>query len=167
MIAQGLRFPAGVAYTREVDIRYTMQLAEVSTPVPEGDLTTAAIAGVGMSFERLYERLYGQGSGFADAGMQVITYRVRASGALPIRPQLQELELRHREAKPVGHRQVFLDIRRKWQNTAVYDSRKLTPDTVINGPAVVEAPTTTVAIPEAFVATVDRFGNLSLKSRRS
>ena len=40
------------------------------------------------SSRRRYEQLYGKGSGFADAGLQAITYRLRAVGQLPIRPEL-------------------------------------------------------------------------------
>src|SRR6185312_7713835 len=56
---QGLTF-ASVGYRNEADIRYTMQLAEVETPVPSGELDGAGLAGVGVAFGELYERLYGK-----------------------------------------------------------------------------------------------------------
>ena len=85
--AQGLDF-AGIAYRREIDIRYSLQLAEVSTPVTSGDLSDADVAQIAADFETLYERLFGAGTGFKDAGFQFITYRVFATGELGGKPRL-------------------------------------------------------------------------------
>lgn len=160
--AQNLEF-ARVRMHREADIRYTMQMAEVTTPVPSGLLDDKAVLEVGNQFEALYERLYGKGSGFADAGLQVITYRVRAVGALPIRASLPEVEAAQGRPEPRGRRPVFLDVRRGWQEARIYDYRALKAGARIEGPSVVEAPTTTVAIPQGCSGTVDRLGNLVLR----
>ncbi|WP_322040227.1 hydantoinase/oxoprolinase family protein [Burkholderia diffusa] len=162
IIDQDLHF-AEVRFEREADIRYTMQLAEVSTPVPAGQLDNHAVNEVSKQFELLYEKLYGKGTGFADAGLQVITYRVRAIGCLPARPKLPELQRERREPRPRSTRQVFLDVRHRWECTPIYDYRDLSTGTHIDGPAVVEAPTTTVAIPRGCTGDVDRLGNLVLR----
>ncbi len=155
---------AAVAYEREADLRYTMQLAEVPTPVPPGELAEADVAEIGRQFEQQYEILYGKGSGFSDAGLQVITYRLRATGQLPTRPKLPQLAPATTERpSPTGTRQVFLDVRRGWQTTVIYDYRDLAARHRIAGPAVVEAPTTTVALPEGCSARVDALGNLVLR----
>lgn len=159
--AQRLHFTE-VRYEREAEMRYTMQMAEVTTPIPAGRLDAAAITSVGREFEALYERLYGKGSGFADAGLQIITCRVRAVGTLPIRPVLSELPVAHGAPEAGTPRRVFLDIAHGWQETQVYDYRALRAGHRIDGPAVVEAPTTTVALPPGCHGTVDRYGNLVL-----
>ncbi|MFI6501829.1 hydantoinase/oxoprolinase family protein [Nonomuraea typhae] len=160
---QGLAFSA-VAYEREADIRYTMQLAEVSTPVPGGRLTAAQVEQVGADFEARYETLYGEGTGFPDAGLQLITYRVRAVGTLPIAPALPDHpEPAGRQPEPSGVREVFLDVRAGRRPAAIYDYGSLGTGHRISGPAVVEAPTTTVALPPGADATVDRLGNLVIR----
>ncbi|MGW4844396.1 hydantoinase/oxoprolinase family protein [Nocardia brasiliensis] len=156
---QGLQFDT-VTYEREADIRYTMQMAEVATPVPSGRLTDAEIDSVGAEFERRYESIYGKGSGFAEAGLQIITYRVRAVGQLQIRPVLPEHPAQQAQPAPTGTREVFLDIVNGRESTAIYDYTVLGAGHRIEGPAVVEAPTTTVALPRGTTATVDRLGNL-------
>ncbi|RDI55937.1 hydantoinase/oxoprolinase family protein [Nocardia mexicana] len=161
---QGLRFET-VTYEREADIRYTMQMAEVSTPVPGGQLAGDDIAGVGSEFERRYESIYGKGSGFADAGLQVITYRVRAVGHLPIRPILPEHAVHQGDPVPRGTREVFLDVVHGREAAAIYDYTALGAGHRLVGPAVVEAPTTTVALPRGTEATVDRLGNLVITYR--
>lgn len=159
---QGLSF-SSIAYEREADIRFTMQMAEVSTPVPGGDLGSERIAQVGADFERLYESLYGKGSGFPDAGLQLITYRVRAVGKLQIRPELPEHHIVDDEPRPSGTRDVFLDVVAGRRPATIYDYRALGAGHEISGPAVVEAPTTTVALPPGTEATVDRLGNLVIR----
>lgn len=160
--AQQLRF-ADVEYRSEADLRYTMQLAEVATPVPVGDLDEAGLAGVGAAFGDRYEQLYGKGSGFAEAGLQLITYRTQAVGVLPIRPRLTPVGPADGDARPVSTRRVFLDPGRGWQDADIYDYRHLAEGHEIKGPAVVEAPTTTVALPEGCVGRVDRLGNLVIR----
>jgi len=162
MQEQGLEFQT-IEYVREAEIRYTMQMAEVTTPVPAGVLDAEAIDAVGAEFEALYERLYGKGSGFADAGLQVITYRVRAVGMLPIRTKLPDLEIAAGVPESSGTRRVFLDVRKGWQETKIYDYQALKVGAQVDGPAVVETPTTTIAVPEGSRGTVDRLGNLVLR----
>lgn len=159
---QGLKF-AQVSYRKEVDIRYTMQLAEVETPVPTGELDAAGLEAVGGAFGELYERLYGKGAGFAEAGLQLITYRMEAVGELPIRPRLGEMEAAAGAPVPRGRRPVFLDARRGWQDADIHGYGDLCAGHELKGPAVVEAPTTTVALPEGCVGRVDRLGNLVIR----
>jgi N-methylhydantoinase A len=163
---QGLRF-ASVGYRNEADIRYTMQLAEVETPVPSGELDDAGLAGVGDAFGERYERLYGKGAGFAEAGLQLITYRTRAIGELPIRPRLGEVAAADGDPLPATTRRVFLDPRRGWQDADIHDYRDLAAGHELKGPAVVEAPTTTVALPEGCVGRIDRLGNLVIRYTRA
>ncbi len=162
LAAQSLNF-SRVAYHNEADLRYTMQLAEVTAPVPNGDLDQVGLDGVGQAFGELYERLYGKGSGFAEAGLQLITYRTQAVGVLPIRPRLTEVDPGGGQPVPSSHRRVFLDGRRGWQDADIFDYRDLAAGHELKGPAVVEAPTTTVALPEACVGRVDRLGNLVIR----
>ena len=159
---QGLSFTK-VSFEREVDVRYTMQLAEVTTPISAGPLDEAAILAIGEAFENRYAQLYGKDAGFRDAGMQFITYRVRARGCLPIRPELPLCEKRAMAAQPRATRPVFLDVRRGFEPTHIYDYRDLGLDDALRGPAIVEAPTTTVAIPHGCDATLDRLGNLVIR----
>jgi N-methylhydantoinase A len=174
LAGQRLSF-AGVEYRREADMRYTMQLAEVATPVPDGkgshgreadnygDLDEDALERVGQEFGDRYERLYGKGSGFAEAGLQLITYRTQAVGQLSIRPRLAAAGQASGGPRVSARRRVYLDAARGWQEADVYDYRDLAAGHELRGPAVVEAPTTTVALPEGCAGTVDRLGNLVIR----
>ena len=158
---QGVRF-GQVDLAREVDMRYSMQLAELATPVSEGPIDAAELGATAARFEQRYAELFGAGSGFREAGIQAITYRVRATGALRFSPGLPEVA---RASGPdpsharTGTRPVRLGTG-SFTDTAIYDYSKLQAGHVIAGPAVVEVPTTTVVVPGGMSGTVDPLGNL-------
>ncbi|WP_370178942.1 hydantoinase/oxoprolinase family protein [Rhodococcus wratislaviensis] len=161
---QGLTF-TGVEIEREIDMRYTMQLAEVATAVPSGSLDAAGIHAASDLFEQRYAELYGKDSGFREAGIQAITYRVRATGLLPFSPTLPEVKSAD-SADPtpahIGTRKVCLDGRIGYVDTDVYDYSQLLAGHVLHGPAIIEVPTTTVVVPHDTTGTVDRLGNLTI-----
>ena len=72
---QGVRFEA-VRLHREIDMRYAMQLAEVTAPVAGGPLDTAAIEAAAAAFEHRYAALYG-----ADAASARLASRPSPSGS--------------------------------------------------------------------------------------
>jgi N-methylhydantoinase A len=161
---QGLRF-AEIVIDREIDMRFTAQLAEIATPVPNGKLTEQRLAAVVDSFERRYAELYGEGTGFRGAGIQAITYRVRATGVFPFSPNLPEIKAADStdaSGAQVESRRVCLNGALGYEQTAVYDYRQLRAGHRFEGQAIVEVPTTTVVVPRDTVATVDHLGNLNL-----
>jgi len=159
---QGVAFD-GVELHREVDMRYTMQLAEVTAPVAAGPVDMAAIEGAAAAFEARYAELYGKDAGFREAGIQAITFRVRGIGVLPFRPELPEIPPAADEATPAATRPVQLDARLGYVDTPVYDYRELHAGHVLTGPAIVEVPTTTVVVPGGTTGTVDQLGNLTIR----
>jgi N-methylhydantoinase A len=161
---QGLTYER-VELVRSLDMRFTAQLAEIEVDVPDGDLDDTAMALVADGFEKRYAELYGPGTGFAAAGVQAITFRVRGTGVLPFSPELPKLEEAtgpDPAAARIATRQVCLDPRAGFVETPVYDYRALRSGHVIEGPAIVEVPTTTVVVPGGMSGTVDHLGNLTI-----
>ena len=165
---QGVQYHS-VQLDREIDMRFTMQLAELAVPVPGGPIDESVIGQASQAFERKYAELYGEGTGFSAAGIQAITYRVRGTGVLPFSPRMPELapaDGSDPSAARLGGRPVNLGDGAGFVDTAVYDYRGLRAGHVLEGPAVIEVPTTTVVIPAGRTGTVDRLGNLSIKPRQ-
>jgi N-methylhydantoinase A len=163
---QGVRF-GQVELAREVDMRYSMQLAELATPVSDGPIDAAELNAAAARFEQQYADLFGAGSGFREAGIQAITYRVRATGVLPSSPGLPPVEQADGpdpSLARIGTRPVRLGTG-GFTGTAIYDYSKLRAGHVITGPAVVEVPTTTVVVPGGMSGTVDPLGNLIIITR--
>jgi N-methylhydantoinase A len=155
-----------VTMSREIDARYTMQIFEVATPVKGGPLDEAAVTQVSHDFEQRYASLFGAGSGFREAGMQFITYRVFGTGKLPFKPTLPHMAADGNGKPPVKTtRRAMLDLRAGWQDVSIYEYTALGRGHEIEGPAIVEAPTTTVVVPPGTWATVDQLGNLVIRYR--
>jgi N-methylhydantoinase A len=164
---QGVRF-GQIELAREVDMRYSMQLAELATPVSEGPIDAAELDAAAARFEQQYADLFGAGSGFREAGIQAITYRVRATGVLQFSPGLPvAAQAGGADPSPArtGTRPVRLGTG-GFTDTAIYDYSRLRAGHVITGPAVVEVPTTTVVVPAGMSGTVDPFGNLIIITTR-
>ena len=149
------------------DMRYSMQLAELATPVSDGPIDAAEVNAAAARFEQRYADLFGAGSGFREAGIQAITYRVRATGVLrfsPGLPSVQEAGGPDPSPARISTRPVRLGTG-GFTDTAIYDYSKLRAGHVITGPAVVEVPSTTVVVPDGMSGTVDPLGNLIIITR--
>lgn len=163
---QGQDMPfSDIEMRRELDIRYTAQMFEVPTPVKNGLHTHEDMAEVITDFENIYSQMFGEGTGFADAGYQVINHRVFGIGRVAFKPELPTVvKAPDADASSAVHatRPVFLDPQLGWEDTTIYDYAKLAYGHRLEGPAVIEAGTTTVVVPRNAVAVVDSLGNVVL-----
>lgn len=164
--AQDMSF-AEVELVRELDMRYAMQLAELPTLVGKPVTAQEQEAAIDR-FERQYAELFGEGSGFSAAGVQGITYRVRAVGRLDSSlevPELAPADDPDASVAIAGTRPVRLD-ESGYHDTTIYDYTKLRPGHSLSGPAVIEVPTTTVVVPRGMTGAIDRLGNLVISTRK-
>lgn len=153
---------------REMDMRYGLQMGEVTTPVSGGNLDTSILEASVEEFERRYAQLYGAGSGFREAGIFGITFRVRGVGVLEVSPKFDDLEASVSEDASdaiATRRQVCLDGTKGFVETPIYDHSLLRTGHVIHGPAVIEVPTTSVVIRDGMKGQIDRFGNLHIETQ--
>lgn len=153
-----------VFFRRLFFMRYRRQLNELDIPVPAKRYTAKDIRAVMAEFEKKYEEVYGEGSAYQEAGIELISFQVDAIGrtakpglatfprgrALPSRSSLKE------------NREVFFTGEKKFLSTVVYDYARLRPGNVVDGPAVIEAPHTTVLIIPSMRGRVDRYRNIEL-----
>jgi N-methylhydantoinase A len=155
-----------VTLQREIDLRYSMQVTELSTTVPDAEFTERTGAEILRRFEEQYERINGSGAGYREAGVQAITYRVRARAglgfpvALPVAPEADGPDP---SGALIGERRVCLDSRTGYVPTPVYDYARLRAGHELVGPAIVDVPTTVVVVPAGVTGRVDRLGNLVLR----
>jgi len=153
---------------RELDMRYGLQMGEVTTPVESGKLDTATLEASVQEFERRYAQLYGAGSGFREAGIFGITFRVRGVGVLEVIPKFEDLAVAVGEDASeaiASRRPVCLDGVKGFVDTPIYDHSLLRQGHVIHGPAVIEVPTTSVVIRDGMRGQIDRFGNLHIETK--
>ncbi|MFC9833678.1 hydantoinase/oxoprolinase family protein [Rhodococcus sp. NPDC127530] len=145
------------------ELRYASQTHEVDIPVPDGAVTEESLARVVAAFEERYEHLYGKGSGVREAGIEWVNFRVQAYG-VRAKPQLPKLPPGDPRPTPFGHRDVYWFEAGKRLSTAVYRAEDLSAGSRLQGPAVVELPTTTVALHPGQDLAVDEYGNYLITS---
>jgi N-methylhydantoinase A/acetophenone carboxylase len=76
------------------------------------------------------------------------------------KPVLPEWALEGEDAKAAitGSRRAYWPETREWVETSLYEADSLRPGNVIAGPAVVEAPLTTIVVPPGMRYSIDSYG---------
>ena len=145
-----------------IDLRYSRQVHEVTTlvrgrmPVDE-----ASLAQLVSDFEAQYERKYGKGSAFREAGIEMTMFRLTARGLID-RPRLEPLPHTDKGSShaKIGRRPIFVDARNGMAEADIYDFSKLSPGNIVAGPAVIHTPITTIVLQDRQRGTMDGYRNV-------
>lgn len=151
---------SGRTLRRRMDLRYRGQNFELAVEVPTGHRFAADGADAVIElFHEAHERVYGYRS--EDAAVEVVTFRLEASGSAP------HVDLRRDESSSsdpakavVETRSTCFDPVAGYVDTPVYDRALLTPGDVFTGPAIVEQMDTTTVLLPSDVCRVDEYRNL-------
>lgn len=155
-----------VQFKRTFMMRYRRQLNEIAISVPvkkfdEGDIKSLIMD----NFEKRYEEAYGSGSGYTEAGIEIISFNIDAIGKT-LKPSMKKSK--KGPPDPSGaikaHREVFFtNGANKFFKTPIYDYGLLKAGNRLDGPSIVETPITTVVIPPGTCASVDEYMNIEME----
>jgi N-methylhydantoinase A/oxoprolinase/acetone carboxylase beta subunit/N-methylhydantoinase B/oxoprolinase/acetone carboxylase alpha subunit len=136
-------------------IRYRGQAHHLDVMIEEDLSSVSALERTITSFETQYESLFGAGSAFREAGIEILSLRATATIALPgsTEPSLDG------ELIPVGERSVIFDDPLAPQICPVYRTSFPEPDLNVQGPCLVEFPGQTLVVPPGADARTDQWGN--------
>ena len=142
-------------------MRYGLQVHEVRVPVERERYDEERLLRIADRFERRYEEIYGRGTGYREAGIDIVSFEVEAIGRLR-KPALKRYEPAGEDPSEALRtvRNAYFRQAGGFVPTRVYRMERLRPRNLIEGPAIVEAATTTVVIPPEMVARVDEYLNL-------
>lgn len=140
------------------ELRYRTQTNEVAVNVPDGPIDEAMVEQVAAAFDQRYAELFGEGSGFQQAGVEWINFRVQAYGRRE-RPQLPTLPAGPPVPEAHRVRDVYWYESSRREATKIYRDTNLGSGSRLVGPAIVELPTTTVVVRPGQELVVDDFGN--------
>src|SRR5262249_1144818 len=146
-------------------MRNTRQVNEVPVQIPNGRFTSSDRPRIEAAFNAKYEEMYGAGAGHAEAGIEVISIAVDAIGAT-VKPKLRTHDIvgpDASQARKGSRRAYFTGKNAGFRDAAIYDYAALKPGNIINGPAIIETPFTTVVVPETCIAEVDQYLNIVLR----
>jgi N-methylhydantoinase A len=144
---------------RTLAICYRGQVSTLDVDVDDGrPLDPRELEACLERFQAQYERLFGAGAAFPEAGYMVASARATAIAPLSApRPPATGSPLRR-----CGSRPVIFDDPRHPVDTAIYQARTPATGQRITGPALVEYPGHTVVVPPGGSARSDHHGNLVL-----
>ncbi|MBL8582943.1 MAG: hydantoinase/oxoprolinase family protein, partial [Rhizobiaceae bacterium] len=148
-----------------VDLRYRRQVHEVTTPIRASTpLDAGGLATLIDDFENLYERKFGKGSAYREAGIEMTMFRLTASGVMQ-RPSLPKVAEGSSDASAgrIGRRRIFVEAKGALAEADIYDFTLLAPGNAFSGPAVIHTPITTIAVQQGQRARMDGYRNIVLE----
>jgi N-methylhydantoinase A len=140
-----------------VDLRYYLQNIQVPCRVDLEDLPRYPDCSfLRAAFEAEHQRRYGF---VLDAPLEMATLRVIARG------EIRGVELRRSTRPRMDRREAMIAEEEvyfagEWLKTPLYDRARLTPGTVVPGPAIVIQEDTTTVIEPGYRGTIDDFENI-------
>jgi N-methylhydantoinase A len=143
--------------SHSVDMRYKGQVHEVSVPILGAGRDVDA-ADIMRDFHLQYERRYGKGTTNPAAPIEALSWEVRAAALAATPPPAEVPMSGDASAERKTQRQVYFEG--GWRQTPIYERDALHAGSQVLGPAVIEAPDTTILIHPRDTAHMDRSGNI-------
>ena len=138
---QAAAFTGPIRVQASADMRYGEQVFEISVPLDHLDLDAPGLLEqMADAFHRRHEQLYTYA--LEDQEAVLVNARVAVIGELPALPQEPALPPRT-PAGCVRERAIYLGA---WRSVPIYDFAGLAAGQLIDGPAVIEAATTSVLL---------------------
>ncbi|GHC78291.1 hydantoinase B/oxoprolinase family protein [Limoniibacter endophyticus] len=146
----------GIEYS--ADMRLVGQLHEITVPLPGGSLNADAYDAIRAAFEGVYNARYARVP--TDATLEVLSFRVRASGATPqLTVRQADIDGGIADARK-GTRKTYFG--NGWVDAGIYDRYAMRPGIRVEGPAIIEERESTTIVPPGDTVTVDETGNLRI-----
>lgn len=138
-------------------VRYGRQLNDLITPSPVSRCHTADdFRAVIAAFEELYARVFAKGAQFPQAGYEIFEVGLVAS-ARKVKPGLVRRKLVGADPSQAMYETRPAYFGGEWTPTPRYRWDALQSGNVVQGPAVIEAPTTTLVLPSNRSARIDEY----------
>ncbi len=141
-----------IVIERFVDVRYEGQSYEITIPF---------VSNLKAEFSKAHTSLYGYS---LNRDMEVVNVRVKATGitSKPLFPEIPSGKDTPSKEAFLYFKDVYLNG--KWVKCKVFLRDALLAGNIIDGPAIIVEYSSTVFVPEKFVAKVDNWGNIIIEA---
>ena len=154
-----------IAVIRSLDMRYRFQCHELNAELPPGtaELGMEDFQWLDGAFDELYETSYGPGSGYREAGKEIITFRLRAVGKIQ-HPNIKRYAMGAADPGDAhkGKRNAYFEQKRDFLPADIYDFEGVKPGMEIRGAAIIESPVTTIVVGPGDTAVMDEYRNIRM-----
>ncbi len=148
-----------IGIQRFADVRFRMQSKTLSVELEAGQLNSDAIARLMTNFKTQFIDLYGREALFLGAGVEIVSLRVQAKGALD-KPRVTHVVSAGGERTHMpSSRPVYLGPERGLAMADVARGTELRPGDRLQGPVVIEHPGTTIFVGPDQSAVIDDLEN--------
>jgi N-methylhydantoinase A/acetone carboxylase beta subunit len=156
---------ATVTFTHMVRMQYYGQLVDIEVDAPSPNLSTAEDAqALCDAFETTYQRMYARSASSPELGYLVAQAIVK--GSVPVeQPQLPTLASQQGTPPNKATRPVWWTD--GWVDTPIYELTDVRPGHRLDGPAILEAESTTFPIPPDRKAWLDEHGIFHLENKEA
>jgi N-methylhydantoinase A len=151
-----------IEFRRILHMRYIRQVNELEIRVPTKKYNHDDVQNIMKEFQKRYEEVYGPGSVYPAAGMELISFSVDAVAKTP-KPTIATHEEKGRDPSKAlkGARKVYFPGGiSDFLETRIYELERLEPGNIVDGPSIIESPTTTIVIPPQTEAQMDSYRNV-------
>jgi N-methylhydantoinase A len=145
---------------RAANLHYQGQTFELTVPLTDGPLDTAALSALAEAFGQEHERTYGHRAG-PEEPVEIVNMQVVGQG-IPEHPRVPDHL--HRLTTDAAHqhvsRRAYFGPRRGWLDTPVL--RRVDLAVPCHGPCIIEEYDATCVIPPGARAQLDTYGNIMI-----
>jgi N-methylhydantoinase A/acetone carboxylase beta subunit len=149
------RDPSEMEFKPSVRLQYLGMLDDLEVPSPSESLQPDDVWKIARKYDELFEEIFLRGTKSPELGYHVT--KAVATGVVPVpKPVLPNYELSGKEPEEdasKGNRDFFWG--NGWHNASIWEMGILKSGNVVDGPAVIEAPATTLVVPPGYRATLD------------
>ena len=149
-----------VSTIRAADVKYKGQIHDVTVPVPAGAFTDASAVALAERFHERYEFRYGKGTTNKAAPVEAMSFEVRVAAKAPPLKRVREAIVTESPSPGRTTRQVH--FRGGPRATPVYERDDLRPGQTLDGPAIIDAPDSTMLVHPGQSARMDELRNITL-----
>lgn len=154
---------SSIRLRRSIDMRYRRQVHILTVPMADSDgaVTDDVVERAVARFEELYREKYGQESAFREAGIELVSFRLRGEGVVRT-PEFRVEQTGAADASGavVCRVPAWVEKAAAVQDVPGYAFERLVPGNAFPGPAVVWTPITTLVVPPGQTVRADEYKNL-------
>lgn len=150
------RDPSEVGFIPSVRIQYFGMFDDLEVTSTSDNLKAEDVWKLARSYDDLFEQIFRRGTKSPDLGYHIT--KAVATGIVPVpKPKLPDYKLSGKDPDKganKGKRKIFWEA--DWHNASLWEMSLLNPGNLIDGPAVIEAPATTLLVPPGFKVFLDK-----------